>query len=200
MLADDRKAEKVKLARHLRSMAYDREMSDLEQVFASCKTLAPGPKAEFRAKDYACSLIWTRYRKICRIADGIGPATEDDEIHALRIHCKKLRYLMEFFAPSFSAPEFKSLIKALKALQDNLGLINDYAVQQTNLQLFLREGDKWRNGVDLEVAKSVGALISTLHGRQVEERAQTDASLVAFNDPQTQQTFRDLFREGRDKP
>ncbi|MGV8986973.1 MAG: CHAD domain-containing protein [Cypionkella sp.] len=197
MFAKERKAERIKLARHLRSKHYAREIAGLEHVFTKRKKLASGPNADLGAHDYACALIWKRYRKICRVAGAIGPDTDDAEVHALRIHCKKLRYLMEFFAPVFPKPEFKSLIKPLKTLQDNLGLINDCVVQQASLQHFLRGPGKWPHGVDVEVAQSVGALTTVLHARQVEERAKTVLSFAAFNSPETQQTFRDLFHTAK---
>ncbi len=65
--------------------------------------------------------------------------TEDEVVHQLRINCKKLRYLMEFFAPLFPENEIKTLIKALKLLQDNLGNFNDYSVQQIFLRQVLNE-------------------------------------------------------------
>ena len=200
MLAKERKLEKARLARHFRSTPYAQEMTALEQLFAKRHRLKPGPTASLAASDYACALIWKRYRKICGIAAGIGPDTDDAEVHELRIHCKKLRYLMEFFAPLFTGPEFRAVLKSLKGLQDNLGLINDYAVQQVNLQEFVRGVGKWPDGVDVEVAQSVGALVAVLHRRQAEERARTVDSFVRFNSPETQQAFRDLFHARKEKP
>ena len=159
----------------------------------------PGPNAALGPYEYASAQIWKRYRKICRIASAIGPDTADVEVHDLRIHCKKLRYLMEFFASLFPQAAFKSLLKPLKILQDNLGMINDYAVQQINLQQFLRKVGNWPDGVDLEVAQSVGALTAALHAQQAEERAKTVKSFAAFNSPQIQQTFRVLFRAQKEK-
>ena len=45
--------------------------------------------------DMACRLIMRRFLKVCKTAQAINAATPDEEIHRLRIHCKKLRYLME---------------------------------------------------------------------------------------------------------
>ena len=84
--------------------------------------------------DFACRLVLKRYGKVCKIARSIDGKTADDVIHQLRIHCKKLRYLMEFFSPLFPENEIKTLIKSLKVLQDNLGNFNDYSVQQKFLR------------------------------------------------------------------
>lgn len=197
MFAAERTVRKAIFTRHLESKAYEKEMSGLARLFKRRRKLHAGPKADLRALDYACGLIWKRYRKICRIAKGIGPETDDADVHVLRIHCKKLRYLMEFFAPLFPGPEFKALLKPLKYLQDNLGLYNDYAVQLVSLQDFLSGRTDWPDGADIEVARSVGALTTILHRQQLEERAKVVESFVHFNSPATQKTFRNLFHNRR---
>ena len=106
---------------------------------------------------------------------------------------------MEFFSPLFPMPDFKSLLKPLKHLQENPGLINDCSVQQASLQGYLREGHEWGDGVELEVAQSVSALIVVLHHRQFEEQGKIVESFAQFRNPQTQEAFRDLFHDRRDK-
>src|SRR5690606_17893965 len=140
------------------------------------------------------------YRKVCKIAATIRPETEDAHIHELRIHCKKLRYLMEFFTPIFPKAPFDALLKRLKRLQDNLGLFNDYSVQQQSLQTFLQELPSSGGRINMEVAQSVGALIAVLHKRQLEERAKVVKSFTNFNSPTTQLTFSTLFQERKEQP
>ena len=69
------------------------------------------------------------------IKDGkkILDSDEDEPIHQLRIDCKKLRYLMEFFASLFPKKKIGKLIRQLKTLQDELGVFNDLSVQQAYL-------------------------------------------------------------------
>ena len=195
MFAVQRKAEKAKLARHMRSRGYKNTITDLANLFAKRKKLRPGPNADLAAHDFARALIWKRYRRICKIAAGIGPDTDESEVHDLRIHCKKLRYLMEFFAHLFPRPAFNFLIKPLKHLQDNLGRINDYAVQQISLQDFLRRVSRNPDGESQNVGQSVGALILVLQQRQLEERAKVVERFARFNSPKTQATFRALFHD-----
>lgn len=199
MFEEQREAERATLARHLRSKAYKQEMANLAKLFVKPDNLKRGPNADLLAQEYACDLIWKRYRKVCKIAVAIGPDTDDVEIHELRIHCKKLRYLMEFFNPVFPKAAFKSLLKPLKGLQDNLGLFNDYSVQQESLHAFLLELPGNQKSADLQIAQSVGALIAVLNGRQLEERATVMKSFARFNSPETQQTFGDLFKKRNDK-
>jgi CHAD domain-containing protein len=199
LLTTERKAAKARLVQHLRHDAYANEIAALADLFADRTALLPGPNAALPARAFACTLIWKRYRKICRIAQVLGPDTDDAEVHGLRIECKKLRYLMEFFAPLFPKDEFRALLRPLKALQDNLGLVNDCAVQQANLQLFVHGTGKRGRKVSLDVAQSVGALTAVLHRRQIEERARTGASLAQFTSPQTARIFRGLFHAPKDR-
>jgi len=191
--AAERGAEQARLAEHLVSKAYAKEMKKLAKLFGKRRKLTRGPRADLPAHDYASALIWKRYRRVCEVAAGIGPDTPDTEIHVLRIHCKKLRYLMEFFGPVFPQKRFKTLLRPLKLLQDNLGLFNDFAVQQRSLSTLLAGLDAADPGT-LDIAQSVGALIAVLHRRQLDERARVMESFARFNGPETRRTFRELFR------
>jgi CHAD domain-containing protein len=193
----DRKVEHAKLAEILKSKGYIKEMSGLTKLFEKRKKLHSGPSANRGAHEFACTLIWKRYRTICKSAAHIRPETDDAEVHALRIHCKKLRYLMEFFASLFPTPAFKALLKPLKLLQDNLGLFNDFGVQQASLQDFLHKADRWPNGPNLEIAQTVGALTAVLHRRQSEERAKVVENFAQFNSTTMQTAFCDLFHAGK---
>ncbi len=198
LLTRARAAERARLARHLRSPAYEAEIAALCDLFRHRVGLTPGPRADEPALDYACALIWKRYRRIGRLAAAIVPQTGDEEVHALRIECKKLRYLMESFAPLFGKEEFRALLRPLKALQDNLGLVNDCAVQQASLQEFLRGLGRKGDRLQLDVAQSVGALTAVLHRQQVEERARTLESLAGFTGKDVERRFRSLFLDRKE--
>jgi CHAD domain-containing protein len=71
-------------------------------------------------------LLRKRHRKLLRIAHGlVDPRPE--ELHALRIEAKKLRYTAEFFARLYSGKNTKRYLTALAEIQDILGIINDVA-------------------------------------------------------------------------
>ncbi len=186
------------LSRRFRSAAYDQKMNDLFALFADTKGLEPGPKADRGAYDYACALIWKRYRKVCKLARGITPDTPDQVVHDLRIDCKKLRYLMEFFAPLFDKSDFKKLIKPLKKLQDNLGLFNDYSVQQEALFEFVATQSNSQGQANAQLAMSVGGLIAVLDQRQKAERDRVIANFQHFDSPDIQHLFRTLFHHKED--
>src|SRR5690606_35611354 len=128
-----RATEQVTLAAHLHSKGYQQDIKALARMFAKRRKLLPGPNASRASYGLARELIWKRYRRIRRIAADLNAGTPDEQVHELRIECKKLRYLMEFFGPVFPQDDFTAVLKPLKRLQDSLGWFNDYAVQQTKL-------------------------------------------------------------------
>ncbi len=60
-----------------------------------------------------------------------------EEMHQLRIQCKKLRYAAEFFSPLFSG--MTEFIGHMKGLQDLLGVMNDVSVMRHLLDELLAE-------------------------------------------------------------
>lgn len=191
---DERKAAHKALSKHLKSARYARRVERLDALFNSKTGPEPGPHAGDAAYDLARALIWKRYRKVCAIARNIDAQTDDEEVHELRIQCKKLRYLMEFFGPFFPVETFKPLLKPLKKLQDNLGYFNDYSVQQDSLRVFLETHTDLEKRKLKRLRKSVHALIDVLHDKQVQERARVEKNFAHFHSPQTRQSFRDLFK------
>ncbi len=194
----ERAREYSKLKRRFNSSAYRDSISDLAAMFDEESVLSAGKNAELGAYDYACRLIWKRYRKVCKLARSITDTTPDDDVHDLRIECKKLRYLMEFFGPLFGRKEFKTIFKPLKKLQDNLGLFNDYSVQQDALSEFIKARDDRSGRADSELIMAVGGLIAVLHQQQRAERARVVSCFEHFDSPGIQRLFRTLFHKPED--
>ena len=88
-----------------------------------------GPRVVDAAGD-AIWKAWKRVRKHGRKAEG---AKSDEALHELRISCKKLRYLLEAFRSLYPAGDVDRAIRQLRKLQDVLGDIVDYQVQQQYL-------------------------------------------------------------------
>ena len=72
-------------------------------------------------------LIGKRYRGVLRRGREITSASSDELLHALRIRCKRLRYLLEFFRPTYGEV-LKAETTRLKELQDVLGEFQDACV------------------------------------------------------------------------
>jgi len=69
------------------------------------------------------------HRRMVRDGSHIDDASPPEALHDLRKRGKELRYLLELFGPLFAADVVRSLVRALKELQDVLGRFQDRAVQ-----------------------------------------------------------------------
>jgi CHAD domain-containing protein len=192
-LARRRKAEQRQVSTTLQRKQYLRRMEGLKQLFAAGANIMSGPQADIPSLLFARRLIMKRYRKVCKTGRVVDETTPDSSIHQLRIHCKKLRYLMEFFTPLFPPAEMKQLIRALKLLQDNLGNFNDYSVQRQFLEKLLQSGIA-SGAKALTVASSIGALTSMLYQLQRDERARIIEHLAAFDSPDIRDAFTKNFK------
>lgn len=191
--AGERGKEQKRVSQIIKSKTYLKEIGSLQKLFGKGTSLGAGPKGEENSLAFACMSIHKRYDKVCKIARTIDEKTEDETVHQLRINCKKLRYLIEFFAPIFPEDEIKSLIKSLKVLQDNLGNFNDYSVQQAFLKQVLNEKMADFGGAELKVAESVGALTAMLNRLQQKERRQVMKNFTLFDSSETRETLAKLF-------
>jgi CHAD domain-containing protein len=189
-----RRKEQKRIRKILCTNSYRKQMKQLEQRFADGANLADGPNSGVDSLGFACRLVIKRYRKVCSVARAIDKQTDDRVIHELRINCKKLRYLMEFFTPLFPPAEIKSLIKSLKTLQDNLGNFNDYSVQQLFLRQLLGEKMVLFGRDQLQVAESIGGLTAMLHRLQLKERGQVMKNFALFDSDDIRNAFTKLFQ------
>ena len=200
ILLQKRKGEQKKLSGVMQGKGYSLGMEHLEKMFAASDGLKDGPEAGMQSLIFAKKQIMKRYRKVCKSGRALDETTPDEPIHQLRINCKKLRYLMEFFTPLFPSAKIKLLIRSLKLLQDNLGDFNDYSVQQQYLgKMQAQEGVGGEKALSLSY--SIGALTAMLYQLQKEERGRIMANLAAFDSLEIREAFNELFfiEEGTDE-
>lgn len=169
----ERRLAHQQLASQFLSADYEKNCRWLETFFAEPPLLAT-PMAAIPVKKVAGWEIWKRYRKICKAGLKITADTPDEQVHELRLECKKLRYLLDFFASLYPAKRHQRHVKALKRLQGILGNFNDYTVQQEFLLARLEED----TGSEMDAA--LHGLITILYQRQLEERSKVMQALEAF--------------------
>jgi len=108
------------------------------------------------ARDFAARALDRYRRKVKRKGRNLA-SLDDDARHEVRKSAKKLRYAAEFFAGLFERKgekrRHKRFVKALEALQDQLGALNDLAAAP---ELLARLG----------IAESPGAAELMAHGKK----------------------------------
>jgi len=136
--------------------------------------------------------IYKRYRRVIRDGDYILTHTQDELLHELRIECKKLRYLMEFFTSLFPRKKITRLIKQLKKLQDNLGDFNDLSVQQEYL-MHMAEELPIDDPRSRKALVATGYLVENLSYKQKTVKANFAETFTEFASPANRKLFRQLF-------
>ena len=151
------------------------------------------PNAERSIDTLAGERIWRAYKRVRKAGDAITADTPDDRLHALRIECKKLRYLLEFFAALFGEKKVGRLVTSLRVLQDNLGDFNDLSVQQRQLTEFAHDMVREQH-VGADSLLAMGRLVEHLSARQALERRRFERSYAEFARRRIKSRFRRLFR------
>lgn len=129
-----------------------------------------------RVADAVPALLWTQYGSVRAYETGLDTATLE-ELHALRIGVKRLRYTLEFFQDVFRLPDGTAgnadlLIEPLVALQDRLGSIQDCVVAGTALTDFIaKQAERARQaGETTSDFQAIAAYHAHLHSRITELR------------------------------
>ncbi len=175
-LRQERASELRRLRRALGSAGYRRFTGQWGAFLANPPA---GPAAARPVGDLVRDRLRRRHRRVLRDGRAIGEASPPEALHALRIECKKLRYLLEFSASLFPAGQVDVLIKHLKGLQDNLGEFNDLSVQHRRLRGSL-DAITGRGRRGREEAAAIGGLITALDARQARVREEFAAAFARF--------------------
>ena len=190
-LRAERAGEHRRLSAALDGERYLKIASDWE-AFLECPPESGSPdNADVPATGLAHRFIGKRYARVIEMGTAIKVTTPDAELHRLRIECKKLRYLLEFFSSLFPAEEIRLIVGHLKSLQDNLGDFNDLSVQQADLKTYMEALPAERTHPESFAA--IGCLIGCLYREQQTVRAAFSKTFVQFNRAEVAATFRRLF-------
>ena len=154
------------------------------------------PNAQRPIREVASERIWKVYRRVRSKGRAIGTATPPEALHRLRIECKKLRYLLEFFRSLYDADQIEQMVGALKRLQDNLGDFNDYQVQRESLRSFADQMLE-SGATQAETLMAMGRLVERLETGQARERQRFDERFRQFAAKKNHARFNRLFRPAR---
>jgi CHAD domain-containing protein len=138
LLRNRQKEDGLKLAEVMSSPRFRELFSAWDNALNSGSSFQ-SDRADELVFDLASPRIWKVYRRILKKGTRLSASAEPPLLHSLRIECKKLRYLLEFFKSLYSAPLMSGLISDLKGLQDILGDFNDSHVQYRNLKTYVEE-------------------------------------------------------------
>ncbi|MDQ8203812.1 CHAD domain-containing protein [Pelagicoccus sp. SDUM812003] len=187
-----RSKELLRVRRRLQSKSYQSEAKRLESFFHQDEP-SSAKRSDIPIGELSAAEIYRHYKLVAKQGAAIDQETPDEDVHELRIECKKLRYLLELFASLYPADEIKIIIKSLKRLQNTLGDFNDLSVQQIALTNYLQETPN----LERKTAAALGGLITRLGVMQDQRRRSVSKRFVQFNDRDTKLRFKTLFSPER---
>jgi CHAD domain-containing protein len=194
-LKSEHTTEQAKLKRKLASAEMRQLLADWHAVLdADQPPGEPGWFADLPIERVASRRIWRMYKKVRKDGRAVTPDGPADAMHELRKDCKKLRYLIEFFRGLYPKDDVKDLIKALKALLDNLGAFQDLEVQADKLRGFAR-GFDLQDPDTLPTVMAIGALVADLLARQQAAHARFADCFAAFDKADNRKRYERLFKE-----
>ncbi len=191
-LRDRQRRESRRVARQMGIKRYRTLLEAWDLFLSQPADLDAAANAGRPIAEVASERIWKIYRRVIKKGLAIDDDTPAEAVHDLRIECKKLRYLMEFFRSLYDAKRLTRLIKALKLLQDNLGDFNDYEVQQGSLREFAADMID-QQAAPADTVMAMGRLVEHLEKGQARERHQFGQRFARFAQEQNQSLARDLF-------
>jgi CHAD domain-containing protein len=90
------------------------------------RRFVPGGRSILPVTEFATEVLGKRYRKLMKLGERRDLA--EREMHELRLRAKKLRYAVDFFRSLYRNKRARRFVKALGALQDRLGSLQDAVV------------------------------------------------------------------------
>ena len=135
----ERAAAKRRLTRALSSVRYSTLLHEVSLLTRG----GPPPAVTDRAHDLVTGLA-KPHRKLAKAVRTLPADPPDDDLHALRIHGKKLRYAAELAQTSAKkkqAARIKNLLKATKDFQTVLGDHQDAVIAAERMRTVLESAD-----------------------------------------------------------
>jgi CHAD domain-containing protein len=103
---------------------------------AKADDIPVAPDEPYRAA--AARIVRVRARELFDHAEGVLDTRDIERVHDMRVASRRLRAVLEIFAPCFPASEFKGVLRDVKQLADALGERRDPDVHIDALRRFAR--------------------------------------------------------------
>jgi CHAD domain-containing protein len=192
VLEDARRQEQINLDEALTSERYRRLLSEWKAFLDRRPGVSDAPNAARLLSDVLADRAWRLSRRIARSADTVDGSTAD-ELHAVRIVAKKLRYLVDVAPGFYEAADLERILDALKRLQRVLGDFNDAQVQERRLLDCVEPLAS--AGAPATAFVAVGRLAERRRRRQESAREQVVDGLANFSDRETRSALRRAFKK-----
>ena len=129
------------------------------------------------------AIILNRLEKVIDKGLAVKTDSPDAVLHKVRIQCKKLRYLLDFFCSELPDGKTARVIKDLKKIQTVLGDFNDLSVQIRNMEERLHKLTPGRTAI--ENAAIFGAITAAMSKEKAAIQSQFQKAFSKFSSKET---------------
>jgi CHAD domain-containing protein len=185
-----RNEEAQSLHNYLQSQDYLDLINQLESLADYTRNSHLSATGRTPIAEIATLQVKSQLKRVIKMEKHLRRDSTDRTIHKLRLQCKKLRYLLEYFSSLFDNKLLRRALKAMRHLQNTLGDYNDLSVQQRSLSEYHAISNK--NNPEFSLA--IGALIGCMRERQIALRERIAILFDNFQSKETQHTFRKLIK------
>ena len=180
------------LVQYLRSKKYRKNMGEWRTFLnEKIESSRAAPDAGLPIGEMARIRILRKYRCIMEQGHSALVNPQDKRLHLLRLACKELRYLLEFFASLFPRDKVDVVIKQLKKLQDLLGRFNDLRIQEDYLLTVAGELPR-RGKPRTRTLLGIGSLVGTLDREKQTVKEAFAKTFAEYASRANQKLFREL--------
>lgn len=178
--SEQRTSDRAKMLEHLEGRDYaafkHRFLDFLTTPGKGARSASQDTPTPDRVRQVVPVLVYTRLAAVRAFEPLLNAATLE-QLHALRIEFKKLRYTLEYFREVLGG-ESKAVIEEIKTMQDHLGDLNDANVACQILRDFLDEWETRQNTLPLEDRDNPEPIVAYLAYRHAERHR----LMVSFQD------------------
>jgi CHAD domain-containing protein/transposase len=168
----ERENNRLKMLAYLDSKNYrvfkERFYTFLSTTGAGALPLNGGQNSPEHVRQVVPVLVYNRLSAV-RAFDPLISNASPEQLHALRIEFKKLRYTLEYFREVLGK-EVGMVIGELKVVQDYLGDLHDAQVATQILRDYLVQWDAQQNALAMELRQTPNALMAYLSAQYAERQ------------------------------
>jgi CHAD domain-containing protein len=191
-LGQEREIELQKVIETIKNQNTRKLLKDWE-IFLNTRNLEKSTNSDLAIFAFSKGIIKDRLNRILKRGNKLlGGKPKDEALHRLRIDCKKLRYLLEFFSSLYNPDDTSVLVKQLKSLQNLLGDYNDLTIQIEDLLNRLENVSSSENN-NIKLAASFGSLLTHFQQKQKGLRKNFKTVFEGFSDKTHLEIYYQLF-------
>jgi CHAD domain-containing protein len=150
----------------------------------------PGLNGRDRFRDAAAAVVEVRADELWEHAAGVLDVEDIERVHDMRVATRRLRAVLEIFAPCFPGKLHRGVLRDVKALADALGERRDPDVQIAHLEAYAAT-------VPASDRSGVGVLVERLRVRQDAANAGLAVALAEVERSDLRGRLRALVEEAR---